>query len=632
MPENGDRLHQTSDRIDMRRISAWLEVDNNSLPDHISSMLFWSENSASNWSLIAVTDSSDSSHIPFTLSSSRSTLVRFELPEEMKCILHDMPDQVVPLAYAADSREGDNGQFLRRVWVPTLPAIHAKEIFFADETSKKGFESNLKRLLPGRGEWLKLRVLEHQSHDAPSFEHESASPFDTRGNSGATRDEKLATAVATAVRLGRSNIGNDRTVTFNAGTVALLRQLLSHDPTVPDEKTLRRDAKILIKHLLQAARDHNLKPGTLPKKIPETRTGVLQLSHILQSTTDTSNKESSDQFSFLSASSGQLSETTESLDQSVLRHILQGLLEIDHFPTIDDIITTCKKAREKLESGPGIQHAESEIVLEALQSIIANVESPEDRIDRFRDRFGQLPGITGIAHVFWGWSGNPQENFEQRIAPLKAESRETHQIANIVFSATGGAGRLPVRYLRSRLWMAAYESAWEFLLSSTVTDDHKVGDQELWSSEKGGLTLTESGPFVKIRIGNGKIPLGLQIADRLLSVQTLALDLLRSEESVGKTANAILAATDGDISNFSKDLKNLVEMTLIVRLAKSLNGEITGSSITFRNVKENDLTFEHRWSDPVAAGRKLLQGRTLVKILEGLSKPQLDSLGKQLTG
>lgn len=609
----------------MKKISAWLEIDGNNLPDFISSMLFQPDPSREGWIPVAVSESAaDSGSPPIKFSSDRSALVRLELPNDMRCVTNDTPDEIIPLSRLFTSEKSGSDQAPQPTWVPCLPAIFAREVLFADETTSKGVESNLRRLMQGRGEWLKLRVMESSQMGPSIIELNSEIGHRLPESANAVRLEKLASAVATGVVFGHTDIGKNRIVTFDTGSIALLRQILSGDLIVSNQKTLEADIKQLVKDLLKTAREKGLNPGTLPRKISGAEVGALQLARILQ-------VGGANQNDLFQDTDKKAPEGDRSLDQKMLEFILRRLIDEKYFPTIENVGEILEEASRQLAPETAERNTARGRMREALQSLMANVESPEDRIDRFQDSFGDLPGITGIAHVFWGWSASPLDNFEQRLVPLKSASRRAHQVANIVYSAASGAGRLPTRFFRSRLWMAVYESAWELLLSKGDAEFEDTTKAGIWAHEKGELRHSDRGPMVEIRIHDGRIPLGLGISDPLLVVQSLAMDILRSEKFGKKAAAAILDAMKGDTSTLTGDLKGLLETSLTVRLGRNLSGEIKGSSIVFRNVRDSDLTFNYRWSDPSEAARKLAEGKALPRILEALPKERLKQLRMQLT-
>lgn len=629
--ESDGRANELRTSSEMKTINAWLEVDSESLPDCISSMVFTGKNSVDGWQLIAVTDDHQvGQQSAVSPTSPRTALVRFELPDRMKCVSSRNPDRIISLADHFRMTSSASDQSVTKVWVSGLPAILASEVVFSDEMTAKGFESNLRRLLPGRGEWLHFSVTSGQSREqiVDGLNRDSPNGINTRPS--VTRYERLAAAVATAIAFGRTDIGSEKTLTFDIGTVALLRQLISGNPALPDRKTIISDSKTLTKHLFQAARDHKLKPGSLPRDFPAVETVGLELASILHDYCKLAQINTGVTGMLLPSNPAELPDRSESPDQWASRHILQSLLDLDRFPGIDDILKILETIIEILESeSPGTDD-ERKMALEALQMMMANVETPDDRIDRFRERFDCLPGITGAGHVFWGWSDNPLRNFEHRTVPLKATSPRTLQMANMMFAAAGGAGRQSPRFLRKRLWTAAYRTAWEFLLTYDSTTPPEVDANTLWASEKGDLSFNDSGPLIEIRVGRCAVPLGMQVADQLLLAQTIARRLLQSEALAGTTADAILAAADGDLSGFSKDLKNLIDVTLTVRLGKHGEGNFAGSNVVFPKVKLSDLAFDYRWSDPVSAARKLAEGKTLERILESLIKPRLEKLANQL--
>lgn len=608
----------------MKTTSAWLEIDSTRLPDFISSMLFQSERHQGGWILVSVSDSErDISSPPISLSSTRSALVRFELPARMECLSQARPDKIVSLSNILAHWHRDSRLLFQHVWVPCLPAIFARDVIFSDEMAFRSAESNLRRLMEGRGKWLNLKVADVSKNTPASIvpipDHGPAMPSVT----SEVRLEKLASGVATAVVLGYSDIGKGRMVTFDTGSVALLRQLRTGVLDVPGQKTRMADTKRLVKKLFETARAEGLKPGVQPGKLPDPQTGALQLAWILRDLEDNRND-------LFQTSSSEPAEREHSPDQAVLEFILKRMVEQDSFPTIQVVSSILERTIDWLNTLATDLNTEGEKVLEALKILKDNVESPEGRIDRFRETFGELPGVTGIAHVFWGWSDDPLKNLEHRLAHLKSTYRRAHQAANIVFAVAGGAERLPARFLRSRLWTAAYESAWQLLLSVRDPIDSDNTDKEIWEHEAGGLTRSDMGPTVEIKL-HGQIPLGLKIRDPLFVVQTLAMDHLNSEKLRENAANAILIALDGDTSRLSADLKGLHEISLTVRLRKNLTGEIQGANIHFSKVKNTDLTFEHHWADPLEAARELTEGKLLSKILAALSKERLEKLRLELT-
>ncbi|MDZ7790372.1 MAG: hypothetical protein U5L08_07765 [Xanthomonadales bacterium] len=338
---------------------------------------------------------------------------------------------------------------------------------------------------------------------------------------GAASHDKLATAVATAVLLARSEIGDGRTVTFDLGSIALVRQLISGDCVIPKRKTLESEAKELVKQLLAAARKHDLKVGKAPGRMPQEQSGALQLALVLQEKIDPPLDNSSAQTLLIPDQTGGRASDAESLDQTVFRHVLKRLVEHENFPTIADVQAVLEDTKRQLEDAMPEHHEDTDPAIEALSTILDNVENAEERVDRFQERFGRFPGVTGVAYAFWGWSQNPLENFEQRIHPLKSLSTSSHQAARIVFAAGVGAGRLRPAYLRSRLWMAGYEAAWQLLLSDKKEHGASDTNKTLWHVKQSSLDLKEAGPFVEGRIGEGLLPMGLQIVDPLLVVQRM---------------------------------------------------------------------------------------------------------------
>lgn len=607
----------------MKKISAWLQIDVNGLLDLASSMIFQTSRSGMDWIPIILSEGDSASATPpMAFSSPRSIIVRFELPGGMACVVHERPDEIALVSEVFDSRETDSHSGTQQAWVSFLPAIFAREVLLANEDVAREVESHLKLLAKERMNWASLRVIEKELIRSSSHERGPGPDKRQVPASNPSKLEKLASSIGTAIIFGRSDIGNGRAVTFDTGTVALLRKMLSGEPGIPEQKTLVTETKRLIKELFAVARSKGLKPGAAPKKIDTVEIGALQLAYLL----DNGVTHDDDLFQ---AHLDKNSEGRRTIDQRILETVLRHLIEEKEFPTIADVLSILDQVAKELDAGPGRESTDRHTIHEALQILIANVESSEDPIADFRNRFGQLPGITGIAHVFWGWSAKPLDNFEQRVQPLKSMSRNAYQIANIVFSAAVGGGGLPDRYLKSRLWRTAYESAWALLLVNT--DIERTGKEEFWALERGGLKHGDSGPLVEITVGDRRIPLGLQISDAVLMVQTLAMERLNSERFRESAANAILIALDGDTSRLSAELKGLHEISLTVRLRKNLTGEIQGASIHFSKVKGADLTFEHHWADPSEAARKLTESKLLSKILAALPKERLEKLRLELT-
>ena len=439
-------------------------------------------------------------------------------------------------------------------------------------------------------------------------------------------------AVATAILLARSEIGTGRTVTFDVGTVALLRQLITGDPAVPNRKTLEADAKELVKQLLAAARKHDLKPGPVPRTMPVEQSFGLQLAKIVNTENSPPEDSKSPQLVPLPATASDQVSNPESLDRAVFGHILMGLIESVEFPSIARIKEVIEAAKQKLGMGASDELEAREKADSALSIILENIENGEQRVDRFVESLrGAASDYAGVAHAFWGWSSNPLENFEHRVQPLKAASAAAHRAARTAFAAAAGTGRLPPAYQRSRLWMAAYEAAWNLLLSDNTERDSKSAGKAIWKVAQSNLDLKESGPFLEVRIGKHEIPMGLQIVDRKLAVRKTASKFLASSESATKTAEAILTAVDGDLSNFTQDLKKNVRRDVTIQLSKNISGEISGTAITFTDLGEKDLVIVHRWDDAEQAAGKLSNGLALDRILEGLPEPQLRELGKRLT-
>ena len=618
----------------MTRISAWLEIESSRLPDCISSMLFSVDDATENWCRVALSPNRLApDRPPLRHSSPANTLVRFELPADMRCAPGDTFEDIVSVGdalYSGQSKSGDTATLVP-VAVPCLPAALARDLFFLEETARKEFESTLKRFFNGRGEWIRTNITDDSSEKAPPHEFRSISPPRGARPRKAQKQEKLVAAVATAVLLARSEIGTGRTVTFDVGTVALLRQLITGDPSVPNRKTLEADAKEIVKQLLVAARKHELKPGTMPRTIPVEQSCGLQLAQIVHAEIASSAESSSPPTALFPTAASDRASENESLDRAVFRHILTGLIESVEFPSIVRLKEIVETAKQKLGMGASQELEVSEKASEALSIILENIENADQRVDRFMDRFGELPAIAGVACVFWGWSSNPLENFEQRVQPLKAASAAAHQAARAAFAAAAGTGRLPPAYQRSRLWMAAYEATWNLLLSENAERDSKSAGKAIWKVAQSKLDLKESGPFLEARVGEYEIPMGLQIVDRKLAVRKTASELLASSESAAKTAEAILAAVDGDLSNFTQDLKKNVRRDVTIQLAKNISVEISGTVVTCNDLGERDLVIVHRWDDAEQAAGKLSSGLALDRILEGLPDPQLFELGKRLT-
>ena len=359
-------------------------------------------------------------------------------------------------------------------------------------------------------------------------------------------------------------------------------------------------------------------------------TGALQLARVIEEHIQTAVRNSGTSDDLFSKPPAAKSGQDENPDQKALRIVLRQLLQQSRFPTITEVKEILDQTASELGSRPFSEGGDSAECIEAVQVLAANVEIPEERIDRYRERFGHLTAITGLAHVFWGWSENPLDNLELRFASLRAASRPSHQIANIVFAAAGGAGRVPVRYFRSRIWKAAYEASWEFLLSFTKADEAASESQDIWQIDKGGLIPTENGPLVEIRVGGGRIPLGLQISDPLMIVETIAERLLSSSETASEAANAILQALDERSECLPRDLEKLVRKRVEIRQDNDSRGEIKGHVHIYHDVHPNHLRIELNWTDNVIAASRLIQGKTLTGVLNKLSTTQIDRLRKHL--
>ena len=619
----------------MTLITAWLEIENSRLPDCISSMLFSVDNSSHSWPRIALerTDPSDE-RPPIAHSSESTALVRFELPADMECAHGEAPREIGSVGSIVGSAppESSSGRPLVTVAVPCLPSVFANEIFFSDERNQREFESTVKRLLAGRGEWIRTNVTTDVANGNPTPDFGSVpQPTGTRARA-AENYERLAAAVATTLLLARAEIGGARIVTFDTGSVALLRQLVSGDPSVSKRKTLETDAKELVKQLLAAARKHDLKPGTAPKTMPPEASFGLQLAGLIEAELNVEDEPGSAQLAWLPKSRDRGESGPKSVDDALLGHILTGLIDSIKFPSISRVEEIIRSAEQRLASEAS-EHAEAyDQAAEALSIVLQNVENAEQRLDHhFVERFRNLPALVGAAYAFCGWSSNPLQNFEQRVQRLKETLPAAHQAAWTLFAAAAGSGRLRPAYLRSRLWMAAYRTTWALHLSNAQGVKSQHTEKLAWNIMHGDVEMKETGPFLEASVGEFEIPIGLQIIDRRVVVRKRAEELLVVPEEAGKTADAILAAVDGDLSDFTLDLKKLIRRDLTIQLARDVAGRSSGSTITFENLGEKDLTIALRWDDAEQAADKLSRGQALDRILEGLSDSKLKDLCSELT-
>ena len=131
----------------MTRISAWLEIESSRLPDCISSMLFSVDDATENWCRVALSPNGLApDRPPLRHSSPANTLVRFELPADMRCAPGDTFEDIVSVGDALNSGQSKSGDTatLVPVAVPCLPAALARDLFFLEERAKKEFESKLK--------------------------------------------------------------------------------------------------------------------------------------------------------------------------------------------------------------------------------------------------------------------------------------------------------------------------------------------------------------------------------------------------------------------------------------------------------------------------------------------------------
>ncbi|NKI35126.1 hypothetical protein HFP89_08100 [Wenzhouxiangella sp. XN79A] len=617
----------------MTLITAWLEIDTNRLSDCIVAMVFSVDPSCRSWSRLVLDDTASPGDAPPLAHSSESTaIVRFQLPGDMECALGDTLRQVDSVGNAVGSAkpEPSSNRPLVTVAVPCLPAAFANEIHFCNERSEKEFQSTLRRLLPGRGEWIRTRSSSDAGNDVPGPGPGSTSlPPGTRDRA-AEKHERLAAAAATTALLARTEIGDARTVTFDIGSVALLRQLVSGDPSVPKRKLLEADAKELLKQLLAAARKQDLKPGTAPRVLPPETSFGLQVAGALEAELRAVDQPDGAQAALLPADSNNSRSEPESVDQALFTHIFKSLVDSAEFPSTARLLETIRSAEQSL-AATTLDHPEAQgQATEALSVILENIETAEQRVDHFAEHFHDFPALVGVAYAFWGWSSNPLQNFEQRVQLLKEKSPGAHQAALALFAAAAGSSRLRPAYLRSRLWMAVYRSTWTLLLSHRNEGDSKRAGKARWNVTHGNLDLKETGPVVEVRLGEFEIPLGLQIIDHRLVVKKKAEVLLRGPHAAAKAADAILAAVDGVLSAFTLDLKKLVRRDLTIELGRNVVGRISGSAITFENVGEKELTTVLRWEDAERAAELLSRGKALDRILEGLPDSVLENLASEL--
>lgn len=618
----------------MTLITAWLEINASRLPDCISAMLFSVDESCRAWSRIVLdrTASHDDGP-PLAHSSEGTAIVRFGLPANMECAkgetlreIGSVGDVVGPVP-----SESSIGRPLATVAVPCLPAVFAHEIFFSDDRGRREFESTVKRLLAGRGEWIRTRSTNGAANGIPCPAPASASqPGGTR-DQAAEKHERLAAAVATTVLFARAEIGGARTITFDTGSVALLRQIVTGDPSVPKRKTLETDAKELIKQLLAAAKKQNMKPGPTPRTLPLETSYGLQVAGLIEAELRAVKEFDAFQSAWLPTGPTTSRSEPESIDHVLFGRILTSLLGSTGFPSITRLLDIIRSAKQDLASSASSHQEAQEQAAVALSIILENIENPDQRVDRFAERFKELPALVGAAYAFWGWSSSPLQNFEQRVQSLKETLPGAHQAAWILLAAATGSSGLRSAYLRSRLWLAVYRATWTLLLAHMPADASQHTGEAAWNVTPGDLKLRDTGPLLEVRVGEFEIPLGLQVIDRRLALRKKAEELLLVPQSAVKAADAILAAVDGDLSEFTVELKRNIRRDVTIHLAGNSVARMSGSTITAENLSEKDLTIALRWDDAEQAAGQLSRGKVLERILRSLSDAKLMDLASEWT-
>lgn len=619
----------------MRWIDAWLFVEKNHLPDYIESMLFTGNGSAkTEWCLVTLPDSDHKSRCNSkSLTSTESALVHFELPACMRCWSLEQPDQATTLSSVSELGSEHTSQGSRRVWLQGIPAMFAKNLFFGDEHSVREFESTRKRLLAGRGNWLSTGVIQVQESIAPeACERDVVSPTNVCSGYVLDRYEKLAATAATAVSVARTALSNSVTVTFDTGTVALLRQLVSRQTAVPDEKTRVSDARTLMSILVQSAQELNMKRVVAKRRrFPDNGMIGLQIAHILREVVAAGNEDLEIDNSNLFGGPAKPSKDQPSADQAAIRGVARGLINLRGLPTAQSIVQVLEGVSKQLEHSPTENADENRKVLNALRVVMENVQNSEHRIDKLQDKLLDLPGVLGIAQVFWSWSDNPLPVIRARLAKLKDTSKEACNVARVVYAAAGGAGRLSPRNLEDGLWIAAYRTCLAMLVSDPEHYSCSPGNTMDWATGNSKLEFRGSSWLVRASVGREEIPLSLVVDDLLQVVENRTTRLLDSIESKRKVADAILDVLDGDTSLLPRALRSLVKKALTVRVGRDVRGEITEAGVTFRDLSEQDCSFSNlRWSDWEAAVDKLRSGRSLAGILKGFGKRQLEELRERL--
>lgn len=557
--------------------------------------------------------------------SAEFALVSYRLPDDMPCSWHSDTNSLVTSSLEGWLAETNQAKECTAS-VRLLPTIMVETVAFFSESALRSFQSTRERLLKGRGEWIELVLGERVSGASAQVAFPEAPSLPARNVNLYGNWDRLAAAIATAVTRGGTQLKGNLKLSFDPGSLSLIRQITQKSATLTDDATTSRDYVWLLQELLAAAKKHGIKLGKGSQKAPNDQPDVGCLGQLISGVT----QNPTDLAGSTSAENTRGVITDVKLAQEwLITFVLRRILESVGQPDVRKVHEVVAEARSQFISVISVAKGSSRVseqdrtdLNRALEEIEQNIEHAQQPIAEFRARFNRFPVVVGLAYAFWSWSSDPVKNFSARARDLRADNRP-YQFATTLMAACLGGGALPPQSLAEIRWRRWYERVWCYLLTRPACLENDVSPQEIWK-----VTLSEpvpTGNGLMIRTSFESVPdESLEIENPELAVMALFASALSIPEEHERVARVLLRHIQAPERTLPASLQRQLLLDLSLPVAHPDSSD--GRKRAYKGLKATDLEMSYRWANSAQVAETLLRGSTLKAIVSGLSENALSAL------